>query len=295
MTFVSPVMRKLSLRGLAQTAFNQIGNRLGESKVLLNLGVVSRLSGSYQQAIDYYKQSLVIKQEVGDLQGECLALNNLASTTAKQGDYNKAESYFQQALRRYRRLGRSREEGMVLSNLGLVYVGTGQYGRTLTYCQEALTIARKIDDFTTMTYALIHLGNAYLGLNQPREAWTCYEEAQTIQGQMRIAYLKRDILTGMAKVHLLENDLPAAQALAEQVIQLLPEDPAEKIEIPVLVYFVLYQISIQSEDNQAANYLETAYQLLQERAALLETDNLRQFFLEEMPLHREIMEAYHSQ
>ncbi len=279
----------------AKAAFNQIGNRLGESKVLLNLGVVSRLSGNYQQAVEYYEQSLAIKQEVGDLQGECLALNNLANTTARQGDYNKAETYFQQALRRYRRLGRSREEGMVLSNLGLIYVGTGKYDRTITYCQDALAIARNIDDFTTITYALIHLGNAYLGLGQIQEARTCYEEARTIQGQIRSSYLNRDILTGLANVHFLEADLPAALELVEQIIQLLPDDSEDKIEIPVLVYFVLFQVLEQAGDRRAANYLETAFRLLQERAAMLDGDDLRQFFLEEMPLHREIMEAYQSQ
>ena len=90
------------------------------------------------------------------------------------------------------------------------------------------------------------------------------------------------------------DNLAAAADLAEQIIELLPDDPAEKIEIPALVYFVIYQVFEKIDRKRASNYLETAHTLLQQRSERLDSDNVRQFFLEEMPLHREILEAYHS-
>jgi hypothetical protein len=83
--------------------------------------------------------------------------------------------------------------------------------------------------------------------------------------------------------------------LAEAILEQLPDNPSEKVEIPVFVYFTVYEVLQEANDKRAIEMLEIACQLLQERLSALETEEQRQFFLKGMPLHKEIMEAYQSQ
>ena len=42
------------------------------------LGLIFKLIGNYDVALDYYQKSLKIRQEIGDRQGEGVTLNNIS-------------------------------------------------------------------------------------------------------------------------------------------------------------------------------------------------------------------------
>ncbi len=62
------------------------------------LGIAYRSLGDYQQAINYYQQSLEIRQEIGDRHGISNSLNGLGNAYYSLGDYPKAIDYYQQSL-----------------------------------------------------------------------------------------------------------------------------------------------------------------------------------------------------
>jgi tetratricopeptide (TPR) repeat protein len=54
-------------------------------------------SGEYQQAIDFYQQSLVIQREIGDRHGEAASLFNRAVALANLDDHWATREGFEQA------------------------------------------------------------------------------------------------------------------------------------------------------------------------------------------------------
>ena len=64
-----------------------------------------RWSADYAEALSYYEQALAIAHEIGDRLGESLVLNNLGLATSHQGNYAGAWSYYERALAITREIG----------------------------------------------------------------------------------------------------------------------------------------------------------------------------------------------
>ncbi len=73
-------------------------DRHGEGKTLTNLGIVYKNQGRWNDAIDWYENSLKVFQEVGDTQGEGQTLANLGRLYEEQGKIEKAVKHWQHSL-----------------------------------------------------------------------------------------------------------------------------------------------------------------------------------------------------
>jgi hypothetical protein len=66
------------------------------------------------------------------------------------------------------------------------------------------------------------------------------------------------------------------------------------LEDPSLLFLTSYHVLRAADDQRAAAVLEAGYKLLQERAVKISDREMRRSFLENVPSHREIIEAYWS-
>lgn len=64
------------------------------------------------------------------------------------------------------------------------------------------------------------------------------------------------------------------------------------LEEPFLAHLICYNVLRADEDPRAGEILDVAYHLLQERANKIDDLELRRSFLENVPYHREIVEAF---
>ncbi len=74
--------------------------------------------GQYDQALNQYRQALVIRREVGDRAGEGTTLNYIGGIHDSQGQYDQALNQYQQALVIAREVGDRTGEGTTLNNIG---------------------------------------------------------------------------------------------------------------------------------------------------------------------------------
>lgn len=82
----------------------EIGDRKGEANSLNGLGNAYRSLGQYQQANDFYQQSLEIKREIGDRHGEANSCFNLGLVFAKLDRKWEAVIQYQNARQLYEAL-----------------------------------------------------------------------------------------------------------------------------------------------------------------------------------------------
>ncbi|GAB4375593.1 MAG: hypothetical protein Kow00121_21530 [Elainellaceae cyanobacterium] len=158
----------------------QTGDRQGEGRALICLGLACYNLGDYQQAIDYHQQALIISREIGDRQGEGAVLGNLGNTFNNLGNYQQAIDYHQQHLTIAREIGDRQGEGRVLGNLGIAYHSLGNYQQAIEFHQQYLTIAREIGDRQGEGNALGNLGLAYHSLGNYEQAINLYQQRLTI-------------------------------------------------------------------------------------------------------------------
>jgi hypothetical protein len=65
-------------------------------------------------------------------------------------------------------------------------------------------------------------------------------------------------------------------------------------EEPIRVYLTCYRVLTANKDPHAEELLDTAYRLLQERAAKIGDEKMRHSYLENVPAHRELVREFGS-
>ncbi len=75
-----------------------VGDRVGEAAILSNLGVTRMDAEQLERAIDDYRQSLLVSEEVGRLRGEIATRYNIAGIYAKQGRLEEAIAEMTQGI-----------------------------------------------------------------------------------------------------------------------------------------------------------------------------------------------------
>ncbi|MEC3979201.1 tetratricopeptide repeat protein [Amycolatopsis sp. H20-H5] len=75
-----------------------VGHKEGEADVLANLGSIEQQLGRHERAIEHYRRSLEIDQELGDRYWEAYTLEHLAAAYLALGDRLEAEQHLRKAL-----------------------------------------------------------------------------------------------------------------------------------------------------------------------------------------------------
>jgi predicted ATPase len=272
--------------------FRRIGDRRGEAGALNNLGVVFFNRGDYAKARAYYEQSLVILGMVGYRLGEGRTVGNLGIIAHYLGTYDEAITYYEQALSIYLEVGYRQGVSTVLSYLSLLFHHLGDHENALDYSRQALYLAQELNDSLSQGFALNNMGHALAGAGQFEEAAEAYARARDIRleaGQRNVAV---ESIAGLACVRLAQGQVDAALAHAEEILDYLEDNTLDGAIEPLRVHVTCHRVLRAQEDPRADELLARAHALLQQRAATITDAALRQTFLQNVPAHQEILQAW---
>ncbi|MCP4217661.1 MAG: tetratricopeptide repeat protein, partial [bacterium] len=138
--------RALDVFRKALEGFRKENNTSAVGTLLNNISAIYKARGDYDTALKYLEQSLRIRRELGDKSGEGTTLNNLATTAYARGDYDTALKYLEQSLSISRELGDKSGEGTTLNNISQIYKARGDYDTALKYLEQSLSIRRELGD-----------------------------------------------------------------------------------------------------------------------------------------------------
>jgi tetratricopeptide (TPR) repeat protein len=252
--------------------------------------VVSLDEGNYAQSSAYLEQTLGIARETGARGIESGALRIQGLTCFHLGDYAAARAYCEEALCILRETGWS--ETPVVLALGWIAHRLGDNQTAREYGRQALHFA---ESHRTGRQALASmlLGQALAGLGQLTDAADAYRQALALQREMGQRHLIPEPLAGLARVALAQGDHTQALAHVGEILDHLGDHPGLGGTIePLRVYLTCYQVLRAHDDPRAEEVLDVGYQLLQERADKIGDEDLRRSYLENVPYHRQIVEAW---
>ncbi|MEH2321405.1 tetratricopeptide repeat protein [Nostoc sp.] len=147
--------------------------------------------GEYSKAIKYYKQSLLIAQEINDRNGESNSLNNLGNAYTSLKDYSNAIDHYKQSLLIKRELGDGNGESNCLNNFSVVFLDLEQYRQAIEYLQHSLQIQSKLSQCKSgerrlEANAWINLGTALVKINRELDALGAYRNARELYQDMEL-------------------------------------------------------------------------------------------------------------
>lgn len=276
--------------------FVEIGDVRNQGMPLNNLGMLSGYMGDYDAAERYYEQSLALAQKIGHRTGEGIVLGNLGWVAGALGDFARARTYGEQMIRIARESGSRFSELYGSLNLSMFTEKLGEGEIALTCAERALELARQNNDRNGEAWALTYQGHARLALKQYSAAATAYRAALDIRQELDQPVLATEPAAGLALISLEEGDLAAARNHVNMILAQIDRDGAlTGADEPLRVYLAGYQVLAAGGEERAEAILEKAHAMLLARAEGIKDEQKRLAFLENIPYHRQILEAWKRQ
>ncbi len=306
-----------------------IGDRTQEARLLNNLGVVYTETGNFTLAQQYHEWSLQIKQEIGDLRGQSMSLSNLGVIATGLGHYSESWDYLEKSRRLRVQLGDHHGKGRMHINLGRVALHLGQYDKATHLLQQALTIAREVNSPLAESEALIMLGllatqtgdyqtalsfccqaldyaeqyqhwslvghaqqwrsQALLALGCTSEAVEMFQKVLALRQELGEVNLIVESQAGLAGALLAASNLDAALAHVEQVLAHLQTSDLAGTDDPFRIRLVCGQVLTAVSDPRAPSFITASIQLLQEWAGWIGETAVRDSYLNNVAVHRELL------
>lgn len=127
-------------------------NRIDEevNRMLNSLGIAYTYSGRYGEALQYFYETLLIRQSIG--METCTVYNNIGFSYYKLRENKKALSFFKKSLHLHEDNGEWIDPGLVLINIGLCFGELNVYDSALHYID--LGLRRSIENEIGGQFAL---------------------------------------------------------------------------------------------------------------------------------------------
>jgi tetratricopeptide (TPR) repeat protein len=308
----------------------QVGDARLETNALRQYSLICRRSGRQEEAWTALERALDLSRQIGDTELEVLNLNVAGAARYKQGDYAGARTVWQSALQICRDIGYRPLWAELADNLGEACQALGCYSESLSLRQEGLEVARAIGYRIPQPDCLLGMGRAYSDLGQHAEAIPLIEQALSLAREVGQRHFVANVLNGLARARLRRGDRDDARqalALAEEALALsraigLRHGQAVACSLQGRAFLAMGQVEAAcraseaaidllekqraGEGDEASIYYHHAQNLsargktgeaaamaeMEAKAAGIADPGLRHSFLENVPIHRAIRQAW---
>lgn len=313
----------------AINGFRELGNLQMEARALNNQSIPYLDIGNYLAVKSNLEQGLRICQNIGYRKGESDTLMNLNYSVTYLGEFERARNYGLQALKIYREVENKLHEALTLYNLGNIYYMLGDYFQARDFANHSLSIAIEVESLRVQALNMdllskvsLKLGNfqvaleetqralhliqktgrnrhepsirvsvaqALFELNELKDADDAYQIAQTQWSESNQNHLIPEVLAGKAQVQLAQGNLEGAKEYVAEILDYLEDNDLAGTDEPFKIYLICCHVLRANQPQRFMDILNTAYHLLQEQATKISDKELRQSFLENVAVNREIV------
>jgi predicted ATPase/class 3 adenylate cyclase len=268
-------------------------NLIKQIGYLNNLAQTIGLSGDLFRSKNYFEQSLELIKKTGTRRDEGLVLGNLGWIAGQIGDYQTAKLYHLRSLEINRQVGQPYTEAYIMINLGATATALGDYQEAVHWAEDALALNSTINNRNIEAWAFTYLGHAHLALGHLVEAEQAYQSAVGLRIELEQHVMAAEPLAGLAQTAFLQGQTSDAKDYIKPVLLLIDSGSSfEGTDEPLRIYSACYLVLTAMKDDRAGDVLEKGYKVLQSRAKLISDDTIRIHFLETIPHHRYLHEAW---
>jgi tetratricopeptide (TPR) repeat protein len=207
----------------AVSAYERLGDRLGEAYALGNLGVAWIKQGELPRALPYLELCLRAARDVGNRVMEANALGPLGHISNSLGETEKAISLFSDQLGIAREIGDLATQADALGNLGLVYASTGKQQLAIESLERQLALARDLGMRLTEANALGNLALQFSSVGDTNSALEYLNRQLLLSRQLGDRRGEASALSNSGSISFARGDLETATMHYEVALQIVRE------------------------------------------------------------------------
>ena len=232
----------------ARALFASVGDRLGEARVLHNIGAVDYDRGDLNAARKAFDESFAIRQQIGNRRGAANELNSIAVVLTHQKNITEAMSAYKQSLEISKGVGDLQQTGVTLNNLGTLQRDTGDFAAARRSFDHALALDRKVGKQGEVASVLI---NVALMLTTEGDLTAARSDLeQVLEIYSSTGEIKGIPLIDLAEVQFALGNLAAAEKLDSESYQIF-QSSDQKVFASWPLYG-LAEIQFQRDDLKGA-------------------------------------------
>ena len=149
----------------------------GSANAYKNIGNVYFHQSNFSKALDYYVKALKVFQEIKDKQGIGRCYGSLGNVYQNKSDLPKALEYYLLALKLFEEIGDKQVIGKLYNNIGEVYRNQSNYVKALEYYIKALKEIEEIGDKQEVANCYNNIGIVYIRQPDYPKALEYYSKA----------------------------------------------------------------------------------------------------------------------
>ncbi|MFQ5978248.1 MAG: tetratricopeptide repeat protein, partial [Candidatus Heimdallarchaeota archaeon] len=186
--------------------------------------------GDFNQALDYFQQSLTLRQELGNKYDIAVSLRHIGVCQGIKGDEEQALELHQQALQVFQELGAKSRAAHCLTNIGVYYQMKGEWERALEYTQQGLALFQELGNKKMIGYAQGGIGDISYSKGALEQALEYFQLHLAVAEELGDKWNLAGSLGRIASVYLQWGDLDQALVYNQKTLALAHElDNKDKI------------------------------------------------------------------
>ena len=164
--------------------FKQLNDQRKYATALISLGTITQAQGRYDEARQIYAECLHSFEQVGDQFWRAKTLHQLGMIAQVQGNYDEARQIYAECLHSFEQVGDHHSQAKTLLNLGMIAQVQGNYDEARQIYTECLHNFEQVGDYRGQARILHCLGNIALDQGRYDEARQRYAECMYITEQL---------------------------------------------------------------------------------------------------------------
>ncbi len=178
---------------LCREVLTWLPERSAKAAVFLHgLGIVAQKRGDYDQALEWYKRSLQIKEELGNRSGMASTYHQLGMVAKDRGDSDQALEWYKRSLQINEELG-NRAGMATYGQLGRMAQDRGDSDQALEWYKRSLQISEELGNRSGMASTISQLGVLATTQGRPEEALPLNLRSLAIRLELRVPEVRIDL------------------------------------------------------------------------------------------------------
>ena len=162
----------------------EVGDKRGIAGCYTNIGSIYTDMGGFDKAIQHYLKSLTYLEKINDKKGISYCYNNIGNIHFFQNSYEKAIQYYLKSLKYKEELGDLRGMSGCYNNLGIIYNAKKEHETAIDYYNKSLLITQKLGDISGSSACYSNIGQVYEAKGNFDMAIEYYQNALEIVEQI---------------------------------------------------------------------------------------------------------------
>lgn len=179
-------------------------------------GIIFYLEGALDSAYIYMERALEINKTIGEGDAAASNRTNLASVLTDMALYDEAINYYFESLTQFESSGNLFAESQTLINIGLLYDKLGYYDLAIDYLQKSEDRIRESGDTSRLLPTYVNLAAVYRAADQFDKSYATYQKAYHFADQNEDKSGLAAVLGGLGKCEFEMGNVDQALAYHKQ-------------------------------------------------------------------------------